>query len=96
VAETIPPPSRDWPSVLPARQVRIARPTDRLDEVVRFYHEGLGLDELSRFADDDAYTGVMLGLAGATYRLEFTTHDHGNPGRSTPDIHRRAASPRRG
>jgi len=67
-----------------------------LDEVVRFYHEGLGLDELSRFADHDGYTGVMLGLPGATYHLEFTTHDDGSSGRSTADIHRRAATPRRG
>lgn len=38
--------TQTWPAALPARQVRIARPTDRLDEVVRFYRDGLGLAEL--------------------------------------------------
>ena len=42
--------SSPWPPALPARHVRIARPTDRLDEVVRFYREGLGLPEIGRFA----------------------------------------------
>jgi catechol 2,3-dioxygenase-like lactoylglutathione lyase family enzyme len=60
-------------------QVRIARPTDRLEKVVAFYREGLGLRELFRFADHDAYDGVMLGLPGATYHLEFTQHAMGSP-----------------
>lgn len=29
-----------WPATLPVIRVRIARPTDRLDEVVRFYWDG--------------------------------------------------------
>ena len=33
-----------------AAQIRIARPTDRLDEVVAFYRDGLGLAELGGFA----------------------------------------------
>jgi catechol 2,3-dioxygenase-like lactoylglutathione lyase family enzyme len=72
--------SSSWPQGLPVRQVRIARPTDRLDEVVRFYADGLGLEQLYRFEDHDGYTGVMLGLPGADYHLEFTTHDDGSPG----------------
>jgi catechol 2,3-dioxygenase-like lactoylglutathione lyase family enzyme len=60
-------------------QVRIARPTDRLEEVVRFYRDGLGLPELYRFADHDRYDGVMLGLPGRTYHLEFTHHRDGSP-----------------
>ena len=47
-----------------ARQVRVARPTDRLDAVVAFYRDGLGLPELFRFGDHDGYTGVILGLPG--------------------------------
>ncbi|MEU2092636.1 VOC family protein [Nocardia beijingensis] len=69
-----------WPDSLRVAQVRIARPTDRLDEVVRFYVEGLGLRELYRFHDHAGYDGVMLGLPGAGYHLEFTTHAHGSPG----------------
>jgi catechol 2,3-dioxygenase-like lactoylglutathione lyase family enzyme len=72
--------SAGWPSGLPVRQVRIARPTNRLDEVVRFYRDGLGLRELGRFEDHEGYTGVMLGLPGADHHLEFTTHELGSPG----------------
>ena len=60
-------------------QVRIARPTDRLEEVVRFYRDGLGLPELYRFEDHDGYDGVMLGLPGRPYHLEFTHHRQGSP-----------------
>ncbi len=72
--------SRPWPAMLPVRCVRIARPTDQLDEVVRFYCEGLGLPELDRFAGNAGYRGVLLGLPGMRYHLEFTQHDHGSPG----------------
>jgi catechol 2,3-dioxygenase-like lactoylglutathione lyase family enzyme len=61
---------------------RIARPTDRLDDVVRFYREGLGLPELDRFAGHASYRGVLLGLPGMRYHLEFTHHDHCSPGRA--------------
>lgn len=69
-----------WPESLPVAQVRIARPTDRLAEVVRFYVEGLGLRELYRFENHAGYDGVMLGLPGTGYHLEFTTHVDGSPG----------------
>lgn len=71
-----------WPRMLPVRNVRIARPTDRLDEVVRFYREGLGLPEIGRFAGHAGYRGVLLGLPGTQYHLEFTQHDHGSPGQA--------------
>jgi hypothetical protein len=35
--------SSPWPPMLPVRHVRIARPTDRLDDVARFYRDGLAL-----------------------------------------------------
>lgn len=60
-------------------QVRIARPTDRLEPVVAFYRDGLGLPEVCRFADHEEYDGVMLGLPGNTYHLEFTQHRRGSP-----------------
>ena len=72
--------SHSWPAMLPVQSVRFARPTDRLDEVVRFYREGLGLPELDRFAGHAGYRGVLLGLPGARYHLEFTQHDRGSPG----------------
>src|SRR5512139_1775339 len=52
--------------------LRVARPTDRLDDVIRFYVAGLGLDELGSFLDHDGFDGVMVGAPGAPYHLEFT------------------------
>jgi catechol 2,3-dioxygenase-like lactoylglutathione lyase family enzyme len=60
-------------------QFRIARPTDRLDEVIRFYRDGLGLEVIGSFEDHAGYSGVMLGLPGHEYHLEFTSHTMGSP-----------------
>jgi hypothetical protein len=60
-------------------QVRIARPTNRLEELVAFYRDGLGLCELGRFCDHEGYDGVMLGLPEAHYHLEFTQRRAGSP-----------------
>lgn len=68
-----------WPDTLPVVQVRIARPTDRLEEVVAFYRDLMGLPELYRFVGHSGYDGVMLGLPGADYHLEFTSHESGSP-----------------
>lgn len=53
-------------------QLRVARPTDNLDEVVRFYAQGLGLTVIESFEDHDGFDGTMLGRPGAVYHLEFT------------------------
>jgi catechol 2,3-dioxygenase-like lactoylglutathione lyase family enzyme len=58
-------------------KLRIARPTDDLRAIERFYREGLGLTELFRFENHDRFDGVMFGLPGAAYHLEFT-HAHGH------------------
>lgn len=64
-------------SALGRAHVRVARPTDDLEAVVRFYRDGLGFAELYRFADHDGFDGVMLGAPGAPYHLEFTRkHGH--------------------
>ncbi len=68
-----------WPATLPVVQVRVARPTERLAEVVRFYHEGIGLPVVDRFSGHAGYDGVMLGLPGKGYHLEFTQHEGGAP-----------------
>ncbi|MGP4108566.1 VOC family protein [Virgibacillus sp. L01] len=62
-----------------AVQIRIARPTDKFDEVIDFYEKGLGLERLTDFANPDGYTGVILGLPNAGYHLEFTKHADGSP-----------------
>ena len=53
-------------------KLRVARPTDHLEELVRFYTEGLGLSRLDSFEDHEGFDGVMLGIPGAAYHLEFT------------------------
>ncbi len=57
--------------------LRVARPTDNFDEVLHFYTEGLGMSLLGSFADHEGFDGVMLGLEGAPYHLEFT-RQHGH------------------
>ena len=72
--------SARWPAGLPVSQVRIARPTDRLDAVTAFYVEGLGLARLGGFEDHDGIDGVFVGLPGTPYHLELTRHRGGSPG----------------
>lgn len=63
-----------------ARQVRLARHTERLDDLVRFYRDGLGLAEIGGFRDHDGYAGVFLGVPGSGAHLEFTAGgEHGAP-----------------
>ena len=52
--------------------LRVARPTDDLDRLLAFYVEGLGLRLLGRFENHDGFDGVILGLEGSPYHLEFT------------------------
>lgn len=68
-----------WPEDFPVAQVRVARPTARLREVVRFYRDGLGLKEIGSFTGHAGYSGVMLGLPGHGYHLEFTEHEEAAP-----------------
>ena len=57
--------------------LRLARPTDSLPELLRFYRDGLGLEELSSFADHNGFDGIILGGKGSPYHIEFT-HQHGH------------------
>jgi len=62
-----------------AAQVRIARPTDRLEEVIDFYVNGLGLKQIERFTGNNGFEGVIIGLPDVNYHLEFTRHAEGSP-----------------
>jgi GNAT superfamily N-acetyltransferase/catechol 2,3-dioxygenase-like lactoylglutathione lyase family enzyme len=53
-------------------QLRVARHTERLNELVRFYRDGLGLAEVGGFRDHRGYDGVFLALPGTGAHLEFT------------------------
>jgi catechol 2,3-dioxygenase-like lactoylglutathione lyase family enzyme len=54
-------------------QLRVARHTERLAEIVAFYRDALGLPEISRFEDHDGYDGVFLAVPGTGAHLEFTS-----------------------
>lgn len=65
-------------------QVRVARPTDRLDALERFYHQIVGLPKIAAWrhgADGDhhGYDGLVLGMPDGRYHLEFTHHVDGSP-----------------
>jgi catechol 2,3-dioxygenase-like lactoylglutathione lyase family enzyme len=61
-------------------QLRVARHTDRLAELVRFYRDGLGLLEAGGFRDHAGYDGVFLAIPGTGAHLELTTGGaHGAP-----------------
>jgi catechol 2,3-dioxygenase-like lactoylglutathione lyase family enzyme len=60
--------------------LRVARHTDRLEEVVAFYRDGLALPEIGRFRDHDGYDGVFLDIPGTGAHLELTAGGrHGAP-----------------
>jgi catechol 2,3-dioxygenase-like lactoylglutathione lyase family enzyme len=61
-------------------QLRVARHTERLDRLVEFYRDGLGLAEIGSFRDHDGYEGVFLELPGTGAHLELTAGGaHGAP-----------------
>lgn len=67
-------------------QVRFARHTERLPEIVQFYEDGLGLPVLGRFEHHDGYSGVFFALPGTEAHLEFTsggTHKAPSPNPET-------------
>ena len=57
--------------------MRVARPTDRLEDVTEFYIRGLGFEVLGSFENHDGFDGVILGRPGAPHHLEFT-HQRGH------------------
>lgn len=73
----VPKPSAQGPERI--SQIRIARPTDHLDNVVGFYRDGLGLPVIGSFEKHAGYSGVMLGMPDDRLHLEFTHKDGGSP-----------------
>ncbi|MGB7786180.1 MAG: VOC family protein [Salinimicrobium sp.] len=53
-------------------QLRIARHTNDLQIISRFYVELLGLKILGEFENHDGYNGILLGPENASWHLEFT------------------------
>jgi ribosomal protein S18 acetylase RimI-like enzyme len=61
-------------------QLRVARHTERLDEVVAFYRDRIGLPEIGGFRGHDGYDGVFLAVPGSSAHLELTSGGaHGAP-----------------
>ncbi len=54
--------------------LRVARPTDKLDEIATMYRQGLELKILAEFRGHEGFDGVVLGLPDLSYQIEFTNH----------------------
>jgi catechol 2,3-dioxygenase-like lactoylglutathione lyase family enzyme len=54
--------------------LRVARSSQNIEALKRFYRDGLGLDVLDEFTDHDGFSGIIFGKAGAPYHFEFTCH----------------------
>lgn len=67
--------------------LRVARPTDRLVEVTRFYVEALGFERLASFQDHDGFEGEVLGHPGAPWHLEFVQERGHAAGGAPSDEH---------
>jgi catechol 2,3-dioxygenase-like lactoylglutathione lyase family enzyme len=54
-------------------KIRIARHTARLQDVVAFYRDRIGLRHAGGFQDHEGYDGAFLEIPGTQSELEFTT-----------------------
>ena len=54
--------------------MRVARPTDNLEEISKMYQLGFGLNVLGQFQGHEGFDGVILGHSKYPYHLEFTHH----------------------
>jgi len=62
--------------------LRVARPTDNLEQVARMYSQGLGFDIIGSFSDHQGFDGVLVGHPHHHYHLEFTHHHGSSVGRA--------------
>lgn len=66
--------------------MRIARPTDRLSEVARFYGDGVGLEKNGEFENQGGFDGVIFHHPESGQELEFTQSTHYEAGNApTPE-----------
>lgn len=73
------PMTKKWPNGAAVAQVRVARPTNQLTEIKRFYCRGLGLQQIGSFQGHRGYQGIMIGLPDSSYHLEIIQHESGQP-----------------
>ncbi|WP_020591429.1 VOC family protein [Kiloniella laminariae] len=55
-------------------KLRVARPTDNLEQITRMYVEGLGFKLLGTFKGHNGFDGSIIGHEKHSYHLEFTHH----------------------
>ncbi|CAI2511061.1 Uncharacterised protein [Serratia ficaria] len=67
--------------------LRVARPSDRLQEIAAMYCRGLGFEILGEFVDHQGFDGVMIGHPQHAYHLEFTHHHGVRAGRAPTQDH---------
>jgi catechol 2,3-dioxygenase-like lactoylglutathione lyase family enzyme len=53
-------------------KLRVARPTNDIEEQLRFYRDGLGLEVLAQAEASEDFEGVVLGVPGGPWHLELT------------------------
>lgn len=81
------PAARDGNPLASASDFRVARPTNELEPLRRFYVDGLGLEVIAEFADHDGFDGLIVRLPASKVQIEFTVaHGHTAP-RSPTDDH---------
>jgi catechol 2,3-dioxygenase-like lactoylglutathione lyase family enzyme len=61
-----------------APHLRIARPVTNVARAADMYCRGLGLQVLGSFDDHEGFDGVMVGVKGAGFHIEFT-RSRGHP-----------------
>ena len=69
------------PSIATAH-LRIARPTNDLDALRKFYCDGLGFKLLLQFPEHDGFEGILIGHSGFGYHLEFVRNREHDAGRA--------------
>ncbi len=62
-------------------RLRVARHTQNLEKVSKFYLDILSLEVLGQFVDHDGYDGIFLGLSTSDWEIELTANG------KTPDHH---------
>jgi catechol 2,3-dioxygenase-like lactoylglutathione lyase family enzyme len=63
-------------------KLRVVRPTNRLEEVIRFYRDGLGFELIAAFDDQNVFSGRILGHPQAPWHLAFTYYRDLQAGRA--------------
>ena len=54
--------------------MRVARPTNNLDDISRTYQQGLGYNVLGLFENHNGFDLIILGNSNHSHHLEFTHH----------------------